>query len=141
MVDTLKTFPPAGVDEDALEALNRDGSALFRRLVATLGVPRSLTLSAWDVERTREWALDARPAVHPSSGLVDRYEVVSRETANEFRGDQAVDAALVALVGGFDLGADLAHLRFEGEDDEWRLDLGHFRVAGVPVCFAVVALW
>ena len=49
--------------------------------------------------------------------------------------------ALAALADALDLGDDLANLRFEGEDDEWRMELGRFRVAGKPAAFAVVASW
>lgn len=136
------SFPPPSVDEDALDELNRDGASHFARLVAVLGEPRHLTLSAWDAERTREWELTARPIVSATSGLIVGYMVSIRETANEFHCEApALDAALSVLVYALDLGADLGHLRFEGEDAEWRMELGHFRLAGVPVLLAVTALW
>ncbi len=137
-----KTFPPSGADEALLARLNASGQAHYRHLVAALGEPRELTLCAWCVGLEREWALCAKPSILSAGGLPLDYEVSRRSTVDEFPARLPEPGiALAALADALDLGDDLANLRFEGEDDEWRMELGRFRVAGKPAAFAVVASW
>lgn len=90
----------------------------------------------------REWALCAKPSILSAGGLPLDYEVARRATVDEFPARlPEPGVALGALADALDLGDDLANLRFEGEDDEWRMELGRFRVAGKPAAFAVVASW